>query len=239
MTTATSATAQRASLAGRPIHIGLMVPSNNTTMEGELLGWLPPGSSCHTLKIPRGQGLLTDETIPAYKQAAIDLCQQFSSVPIDVIAYGCTAAGFILGPEGDHEIAQRLAAVSGKPVVTTASSMMIALNDAKASKLSLLTPYQDDVNHRLISFLASGHLTVSHFASFYAADVVSLAKITEEEVAERARLLCKDDVDALFIACSQLPTLNVVEHLSRMWGKPVLSSIQVTAHCAQRLVEAA
>ncbi len=235
----TSAIEQQTAIIGNPIHVGLMVPANNTTMEVELLGWLPPGSSCHTLRIPRGQGLLTDESIPAYKQAAIDLCEHFAGLPIDVIAYGCTAAGFILGPEGDYEIAQKLASVSGKPVVTTASSMMLALSDAKARKLSLLTPYQDDVNHRLIAFLGSGKLTVSHFESFYAADVAALGKITEEEVAERAQSLCRDDVDALFIACSQLPTLNVVARLSRVWGKPVLSSIQVTAHCAQRIVESA
>jgi maleate cis-trans isomerase len=221
----------------KPINVGLMVPANNTTMESEMLGWLPPGSTCHTLRIPRGQGLLTEESIPAYKQAAIALCEEFSGLPIEVIAYGCTAAGFILGPEGDNDIARQLSAVSGKPVVTTARAMMMALEDLKACTLSVLTPYQDDVNRRLIAFLASGDMAVSHFESFYAADVVALGNITEEQVAERARSMCTDDVDALFIACSQLPTLNVVTELSCAWGKPVLSSIQVTAHYALRAAQ--
>ena len=26
----------------RPLNVGLMIPSNNTTMEPEMLGWLPP-----------------------------------------------------------------------------------------------------------------------------------------------------------------------------------------------------
>jgi maleate cis-trans isomerase len=38
----------------------------------------------------------------------------------------------------------------------------------------------------------------------------------------------------MFIACSQLPTLNVVDPLSAAWGKPVLSSIQVTAKLAMQ-----
>jgi maleate cis-trans isomerase len=42
----------------------------------------------------------------------------------------------------------------------------------------------------------------------------------------------------MFIACSQLPTLNVVEPLSHAWGKPVLSSIQVTAQYALEAVTA-
>jgi maleate cis-trans isomerase len=216
----------------RPLRMGLMVPANNTTMEAELLGWLPAGSTCHTLRIPRGQGLLTAATLPAYKQAAIELGRQFEGQGIDVIAYGCTAAGFILGPEGDNEIARRLAEASGKPVVTTARSMMDALEALGASTISLLTPYQDDVNDRLRDFLGSGAIRVRHFDSFYAEDVVALGKITAAQVEARAKPLCKDDVQALFIACSQLPTLDVVEPLSRAWGKPVLSSIQVTAHYA-------
>jgi maleate cis-trans isomerase len=215
-----------------PVRVGLMVPANNTTMEGELLGWLPRGSSCRTLRIPRGAGLLTAETLPAYKEAAVALGRQFAAPDIDVVAYGCTAAGFILGPEGDDEIARRLGEVSGKPVVTTARSMVHALEALGARTISLLTPYHDDVNDRLRDFLSSGDIGVRHFDSFYAADVVALGQITEGQVQARAEPLCQDDVQALFIACSQLPTLNLVGPLSERWGKPVLSSIQVTARYA-------
>jgi maleate cis-trans isomerase len=209
-----------------------MVPINNTTMEGELLSWLPEGSTCRTLRIPRGKGLLTEETLPAYVESAVELAQQFNETPLDVIAYGCTAAGFILGPAGDADIAQRLAKATGLPVVTTARSMMLALQALGAQKISLLTPYHDDVNVRLRAFLQSGDITVGHFDSFYAADVVALGQITEQQVDTRAQPLCLDDVDAMFIACSQLPTLNVVNPLAASWGKPVLSSIQVTAQYA-------
>ena len=215
-----------------PLNIGLMVPINNTTMEGEMLGWLPPGSTCLTLRIPRGNGLLTEETLPAYKEAAVEIAKEFTRHQLDVIAYGCTAAGFILGPKGDSEIAQRLADNTGKPVVTTARSMVLALQAIGASKIALLTPYQDDVNIRLRAFLHSGDIEVGHFDSFYAADVVALGQITEDQVAKRAQPLCKNDVDAMFIACSQLPTLNVVDPLTAAWGRPVLSSIQVTARYA-------
>jgi len=219
---------------GRPLNIGLMVPINNTTMEGEMLGWLPEGSTCVTLRIPRGKGLLTEETIPAYRDSAIELAKEFNKHDIDVIAYGCTAAGFILGPAGDADIAEQLQATTGKPVVTTARAMMLALGELGAKNISLLTPYQDDVNDRLKSFLGSEEIGVTHFDSFYAPDVVALGQITEPQVTERAKPLCEPDVDAMFIACSQLPTLNVVKPLAQSWGKPVLSSIQVTAQYAMQ-----
>ena len=217
----------------RPLKVGLMVPANNTTMEPEMLGWLPAGSQCHTLKIPRGPGLLTQESLPGYKQAAVELSAQFAANGIDVLAYGCTAAGFILGPDGDRDIARQLGESTGAPVVTTARAMMVALADLGAQRISLLTPYADEVNQRLRAFLASGGIEVTHFYSFEAPDTAALGRITGAQVEREARRLCRPDVDALFIACSQLPTLQVVKQLRQEGALPVLSSIQVTAEQAQ------
>lgn len=60
----------------RALRVGLMVPINNTTMEGELAAWLPPGSIVTRVGIPRGAGLLTRETMPAYRDAAVALAAQ-------------------------------------------------------------------------------------------------------------------------------------------------------------------
>jgi maleate isomerase len=44
-----------------------------------------------------------------------------------------------------------------------------------------------------------------------------------------ARTVMTDDAQAMFIACSQLPTHTILEPLSLEFGRPVLSSIQATA----------
>jgi len=212
-----------------PIRVMLVVPENNTTMHHELLAWLPIGSSCEVVRVPRGKGLLTQETLPAYKESTIAVCQEGADSKFDIVAYGCTAAGFILGPKGDREMAERIASVTGKPVVTTAASMVQALQAINAKKISLLTPYQDNVNDQLKLFLLAGDIHVQHFDSFYAPDVIALGNITAKQVQERAATLFAKDVDALFIACSQLPTLEILDKLSQTFKKPVLSSIQVTA----------
>ena len=122
------------------IHVGLMVPVNNTTFEREALGWLAPGSKQTVFKIPRGKGLLTPETIAPYKQQALRVGAQFALTDVDVVAYGCTAAGFIDGPEGDAELAREMSRVSGKPVVTTAHSMVLTLQAAHVQRIGLITP---------------------------------------------------------------------------------------------------
>jgi len=216
------------------LHIGLMVPINNTTMEREMLAWLPQGSTCNTVKIPRGKGLLTRETLPAYKAQALELAKVFENPDIDVVAYGCTAAGFISGPAGDAALQTDLASVTGKSVVTTARSMVVALQEIGVTQIALVTPYPDTVNEQLKVFLTDGGISVKSFNSFYAKDVDELGRITAPQVAQLARDTMRDDCEAMFIGCSQLPTFDILGDLQREFGRPVLSSIQVTADRAQR-----
>jgi maleate cis-trans isomerase len=216
------------------LHVGLMVPINNTTMEHELLAWLPAGSTCATQRIPRGKGLLTRENLPEYVAQALRLAEAFDDPKVDVVAYGCTAAGFISGPSGDAALQKNLADITGKSVVTTARSMVLALQDIGAKKIALVTPYLDAVNTQLKAFLADGGIEVKRFNSFYAQNTDELGRIEAHQVAKLARATMGDDCEAMFIGCSQLPTCEILGDLEREFGRPALSSIQVTARRAQR-----
>ena len=217
-----------AQTSDRPLKVGLMVPINNTTMERELLAWLPAGSSCATLRIPRGKGLLTAETMPAYLAQAIELATTFPR-DIDVLTYGCTAAGFIAGPVGEARLAAEFVKVTGKPVVTTARSMVTTLQDIGAKNIALVTPYSDQVNRQLMLFLTEGAIQVRRLSTFNASDVDALGRISADEVAQRARDTMDGGCDALFVACSQLPTYAVLGTLQDEFRRPVWSSIKATA----------
>ncbi len=217
------------------LKVGLMVPMNNTTMEPEMLAWLPAASTCTTLRIPRGKGLLTAESIPEYKAQALALARQFAAMDLDVVAYGCTAASFISGPEGDAQLARELAEITGKPVVTTAQSMVIVLQEENAKDIALVTPYTDLVNTQLKAYLANSGIRVQRFNSFYADDVEALARIQADAVARLAGETMDDACEAMFIACSQLPTHEILDGLRRRFGRPVWSSVQATARQAMRV----
>ncbi len=213
-----------------------MVPINNTTMEVELAAWLPRGSRITTVKIPRGEGLLTTETIPAYRDSAVALARRhFGSAEVDVIAYGCTAAGFISGPAGDSELAALLSEATGLPVITTARAMVNALQHDEAHRIAVVTPYSDAINRQLAAFLASGGIEVVRLNSFRAPDVTALGRITAGEVRELARETMGSDCDALFVGCSQLPTHAILAGLEAEFARPAWSSIRATAWDVQRL----
>jgi len=212
----------------KPVRAGLIVPINNTTMERELLSWLPPGSTCITLRIPRGKGLLTLEAIPAYQAASLALAHDFPE-GLDVIAYGCTAAGFLAGPAADASLGAQIAADTHTKVITTAGAMVAQLQAIEARSVDLVTPYSDAVNAGLASFMAHAGITLGRVARLHAPDVEALGRLTEADVTQAAHSLIGAQGDAVFIACSQLPTANILADLRVALGKPVLSSIQSTA----------
>ena len=225
---------------GAPLQIGLMVPANNTTMEIELSAWLPAGSTVTTVKIPRGPGLLTKETLPAYRDSAIALARtHFASGAFDLIAYGCTAAGFLFGPAGDAELSAMLSEATGLPVVTTARAMVSALQHDKAKRIAVVTPYHYAVNAQLAAFLADGDIAIVRMDTFRARDVTELGRITAEQVRDLARATMGADCDALFIGCSQLPTHAILDGLQAEFARPAWSSIKATAWDAARLPIAA
>jgi maleate cis-trans isomerase len=213
-----------------PLRVGLLVPVNNTTMEVELPAWLPAGSSVTTVKIPRGPGLLTPETIPAYRDSAIALARRhFAGGDHDLIAYGCTAAGFLSGPAGDAELSAMLTQATGLPVVTVARAMVRALQHERANGIAVVTPYLDAVNAQLEAFLNDGGISVARLDTFRAPDVIALGRITADEVRDLARATMGADCDALFIGCAQLPTHAILAGLQAEFGRPAWSSIRATA----------
>lgn len=217
------------------VRIGLMVPANNTTMEAELRAWLD-GAPCRTLRIPRGKGLLGPAEIPAYVEQALQLARGYDPAQTDIVAYGCTAAGFIGGPARDAEIQQKLAVITGKPVVTTASAMIAVLKHINAQRVAVVTPYLDLVNERLRAYLEQSGIGVTRLESFKAETTDALAAITAEQIIALARTTMTPDADAMFIACSQLPTRDILDELERDFGRPVWSSIKATAWHARRVL---
>ncbi len=207
-----------------PVHVGLMVPANNTTFEREIVQWLPPRSTVRVAKIPRSAELMTVQTLPHYNQRALELAEDFRDSGVDIVLYGCTAAGFIGGPSADRDLADDLRALTRKRVATTAHSMALTLREAGLKRIALVTPYQDGLNTQLKAYLAEEGFKVVRFDSFHADSVDTLCRIEASQVRDMALRTVDDSCDGLFVACAQLPTAEILSGLRDALGIPVFSS---------------
>ena len=214
----------------------LVVPANNTTLAAEMAALLPGYPRQLVARVPRPARTLVAADIPAYAEATLAATEPFLKDRPDLVIYGCTAAGFLSGPAGNQVIANQLAERFACPVVSTAAAMIEALEHSDAKHIAVVTPYMQPVNDGLRSYLNQAGIEVDVLSSFECPTTEALASITEKQVLERSLATAGAMHDALFIACSQLPTLNLLGPLRARLGVPVWSSISATAWVAARQV---
>lgn len=207
----------------------IVVPANNTTMEPEMRALYPGAREFLVARVPRPARTLVSDDIPAYGRATVAAVAPFVARRPDLVVYGCTAAGFLAGPDGNARMVADLAAATGAPVVSTANAMVEALAHDGVVETAVVTPYLPAVNDGLVAYLRQSGVEVTALASFLCATTDALGRITAEEVEAKALATVTPSSRALFIACSQLPTLGIVGPLRRRLAIPVWSSIQATA----------
>ena len=92
-----------------------------------------------------------------------------------------------------------------------------------------MTPYVQLTNERLKHFLKEHGIDVMKLGTFDMLDMFDHAKILPEEIYRKVKETTTDDTEAVFIACTQLRALEVVDMLERDLGKPVYSAVQASA----------
>jgi maleate cis-trans isomerase len=213
----------------RKIKTLIVVPENNTTMEPEISALCPALAPIPVARVKRPARTLLLEDLPAYAEATLDAIEPFAAEQFDLVIYGCTAAGFLSGPAGNTRMVERLRKRAHATVVSTAGAMVDALRSAGVSDTAVVTPYLQPVNDGLRAYLESSGIRVEVLNSFFCSTTAELGRITEEQVLELALRTVTPQSKSLFVACSQLPTLNVVAKLRAQLDIPVWSSIQATA----------
>ena len=143
---------------------------------------------------------------------------------LDCVAYGCTSGTIAVGYKSIHYKVN--IAKPNTKVTTPITSTMNALNVLKIKKLSIFTPYTNEINRSVIDFFNKEGIEISEFAFFDIASDIDIGKVNPDYLFE---ILCKLDVsknDALFVSCTALPVLTMIKDLEKKLGKIVLSSNQ-------------
>ena len=212
----------------------ISVPANNTTMEPELNALLPGYAPFAVARVKLASGTLTLEELPAYTRNTLDSLAPFLSRHLELVVYGCTAAGFLAGPAASARIIEAMQVRSGATVVGTGAAMADVLQHEGVRETAVVTPYLAAVNDGLRAYLASAGIAVEVLHSFECQTTEELGRIGEDEVMDLALRTVTPRSRALFIACSQLPTRGILEPLRRKLRIPVWSSISATAWAAAR-----
>ena len=168
---------------------------------------------------------LTNETL---KKMADDIPNVTRDIlpdeKLDCVAYGCTSGTIAAGYEAIFKKVN-LAKPDTK-VTTPITSAINALKALKINKLSIFTPYTDEINQSVINYFKKEGVEISELSYFDIASDLDIGKVDPDHL---FNILIKKDLsnsDALFISCTALPALSIIKDLEKKMGKIVLSSNQ-------------
>jgi len=208
------------------VALGLIVLETDETIEAEF-GTLfnRSGIGLFHARIPVAQEI-TPQTLPAMEAAlpaAVGLLP--SAFPMDVIGYACTSGATIIGADNISRIVTRIFPNARTTDPITAA--MAALQYLGMRKIGLVTPYMEDVSAAMIDLLQNNSFEVVKFGSFEQKEDATVARISPDSI---YNAVCNigicEDVDAVFISCTNLRTFDVIERAEKYIGKPVISSNQ-------------
>jgi maleate cis-trans isomerase len=227
----------------RPIRVMIVLPENNTTIAPEIAALCPALAPNAIARVKRPPRTLLLEDLPAYAEATLEAIAPFANEPSshepwDLVIYGCTAAGFLGGPDSNARMVERLRERTGAVVVSTAAAMVDVLREDNVTETAVVTPYLAPVNDGLRRYLEASGIQVETLNSFFCKTTAELGAITENQVLELARQTATPSSKSLFVACSQLPTLRAIPQLRRDFRIPVWSSIRATAWAGARAMTA-
>lgn len=213
--------------------IGVVTPFD-FALDRELWRWVPDDVSLYLTRLPYVPVPMTVEMATAISdvggvyRATRDV---LTPEPL-VVAYACTSGSFIEGIKGEHTLVQTMRAAGAPATVTTSGALTDALGLLGVKRLAIATPYIEGVTGRLVSYL--GECGVETVSSMGLGMLSHIWRVSYGEVVDTVRAVDRQEADALFISCTDLPTYDIIEPLERALAKPVLTANQVTMWGALR-----
>lgn len=208
--------------AGGGRRLGMIVLSTDETLEYEARQVLEG----------RGVNLMHNRieshptvTPASLKAMAARLPEVARLLPADLraIAYGCTSASVMIGPEAVEQQIQ--SAHPGVPVTNPISAVVAALRALGRRRIGLVTPYTAEVVGPMRDFLAQAGIETVAEVSFGESDDRKVARISQRStLAAMQEVGRAKGVEAVFSSCTNLGSFEVLDVAEDDLALPVISS---------------
>ena len=93
-------------------------------------------------------------------------------------------------------------------------------------KISIFTPYSKILNDDVINYFKKENFTVTSNSYFDIKNDLDIGKVDQDYLYETLSSMDLGDADALFVSCTALPILSILDKLEKKIKKIVLSSNQ-------------
>tara|TARA_Y100000590_G_scaffold222823_1_gene252138 strand:- start:21 stop:773 length:753 start_codon:yes stop_codon:yes gene_type:complete len=143
---------------------------------------------------------------------------------IDVVAYGCTSGTIAIGAEN---VKKQIHKSKPEALVTTPiTAALKAFKKMNLRNIAVLTPYPKEVNLTVFNYLKQNNIEVDSFSSFNLNYDSEIAKVSLESLMNQIAKINLSNVDGLFVSCTALKIVDILDKVEKEFGTNVVSSNQ-------------
>jgi maleate isomerase len=215
--------------------LGLVVLQVDETIEQDFRRLFPSRDvALYVSRIPSGAEL-TPDTIATME---LHLPQAAALLPpaaaFDAVGYACTSGTTLIGAERVAELVS--GAVATRAVANPLTAAIAAMTALGVRAPAIVSPYIESVAGPIRQAFGTAGFTVPATLSFGEEVEARVARIDPASIRDAAvEVGRRAGVDAVFLSCTNLRTLDIIDDLEQALGLPVLSSNQVLAWHMARL----
>ena len=178
---------------------------------------------------------LTNETLVKMADDITNVTKEIlPDQKIDCVAYGCTS-GTVAAGYDTIKSKINLAKPDAK-VTTPITSVIKALRSLNIKKISIFTPYTKMINDSVVNYFNKENIIINSLTYLDIASDLDIGKVDENYLFEVLSKIDLEDSDALFVSCTALPVLSIIDKLEKKLNKIVLSSNQTLIWEALNLI---
>ena len=203
-------------------------------MEHEFNKMCPKNATIHTARM-RLREVAVSELLSMEKEIGLEALK-LADARVDVIGFGCTTGSLARGLGHDKEIVSRIEKATKIPTVATAGAVVEALKVLKLSKISVGTPYSDQINALEKRFLEQNGFHIVKMKGLGIIDNIEIGRQGQKAVYKLAKEVETAEAEAIFVSCTNLPTISIIEKLEKELEKPVVSSNTATVWAMLRKI---
>lgn len=206
--------------------IGLITLQADETIEQDMRRIFDWNTLIYVTRVPSALQVSRDtlQEMAATLPAAASLFP--AGAKFAAVGYGCTSGTAQIGADKIAGLVRQ--AVDTPHVTEPLSALIAACRTLGVARLGLLSPYVASVSDRLVAALAESAISCPVFGSFDEAEEAVVSHIAPASTyAAAVDLAATGGIDALFLSCTNLRTLDIIAKLEAETGLPVLSSNQV------------
>ncbi|MDA9062413.1 racemase [Candidatus Pelagibacter sp.] len=168
---------------------------------------------------------LTNETLAKMADDITEVTKDIlPDQKLDCVAYGCTSGTVAAGYDTIKEKVN-LAKPEVK-VTTPITSAVKALNMFGINKISIFTPYTKMINESVVGYFKKENIIINSLSYFDIDSDLDIGKVDENYLFNVLSKVDLEGSDALFVSCTALPVLSLIDKLEKKLNKIVLSSNQ-------------